>query len=39
MVQAIGDHWVIAVAVVVVVGIAVWLSVDRLISGASRRGR
>lgn len=39
MVQAIRDQWLIAIAVVVVIGVAVWLLVDRLTSGASRRGR
>jgi hypothetical protein len=38
MVEAIRDQWVIAIAVVVVIGVAVWLLVDRLMSGASRRG-
>jgi hypothetical protein len=39
MVQAIRDQWVIAIAVVAVGGIALWLLVDRLLSGAGRRGR
>jgi hypothetical protein len=38
MVQAIRDQWVIAVAVVVVIGVAIWLLADRLIGSASRRG-
>jgi len=37
LVQAIRDQWVIAMAVVVVVGVAVWLLIDRLRSGAGRR--
>lgn len=39
MVQAIRDQWLIAIAVVVVIGLAVWLLVEHLTSGASRRGR
>ena len=39
MVQAIRDQWVIALAVVVVGGIALWLLIDRLLGGAGRRGR
>ena len=39
MVQAIRDQWVIALAVVVVGGIALWLLIDRLRGGAGRRGR
>ena len=39
MVQAIRDQWVIALAIVVVVGVVVWLVVDRWSAGGWRRGR
>jgi hypothetical protein len=39
MVQAVRDQWVMAMAVVVVGGIALWLLIDRLLSRARRRGR
>jgi hypothetical protein len=39
MVQAIRDQWVIASAIVVVVGVVAWLLVDRWIAGGWRRGR
>jgi hypothetical protein len=39
MVQAIRDQWVIALAVVVVAGVALWVLFDYLNSRAGRRGR